>query len=146
MKIEPGRYVLDSFAVLAYLENEAGADQVHAVLAAARQGEASVWMSIINCGEVVYITEREQGLFAAQRAIAALDQLPITFVDADKQLTLAAAKFKAHRSISYADCFAVALGESRRAVVLTGDPEFRKVEDLISIQWLPQQMAEPPSD
>lgn len=136
MKTEPGRYVLDSFAVLAYLEAEAGADRVNAVLAAAGQGEASVWISIINYGEVVYITEREQGLFAAQRAIAALDQLPITFVDADKQLALAAARVKAHHSISYADCFAVALGQLRRAVVLTGDPEFRKVEDLISIQWL----------
>ncbi len=136
MKAEPGRYVLDSFAVLAYLEAEAGADRVNAVLAAARQGEALAWMSIVNYGEVVYITEREQGLFAAQRAIAALDQLPITVVDANRELTLAAAKIKAHHSISYADSFAVALARLHRATVLTGDPEFRKVEEMISIEWL----------
>jgi ribonuclease VapC len=146
VKTEPGRYVLDSFAVLAYLEDEAGADRVNAVLEAARQGLASVWMSIINYGEVVYITEREQGLFAAQRAIAAIDQLPVTVVDADRKLTLSAAKVKAHYSISYADSFAVALGQVRLATVLTGDPEFRKVENLISIDWLPQRMAEPPLD
>lgn len=136
MKPEPGRYVLDSFAVLAYLEDEAGADQVATLLAAARQGQASVWMSIINYGEVVYITEREQGLFAAQRAIAALDQLPITLVDADRKLTLAAAKVKAHHRVSYADSFAVALAQSHRAAVLTGDPEFRAVTELAPVEWL----------
>ncbi len=137
MKTEPGRYVLDSFAVLAYLEDEAGAGQVSAVLETARQGGASVWMSIVNYGEVVYITEREQGLFAAQRAIAAMDQLPMSVVDADRKLTLSAAKVKAHHGISHADAFAIALAQAEQATVLTGDPEFRKVEALVAIDWLP---------
>jgi ribonuclease VapC len=137
VKTELGHYVLDSFAVLAYLEDEAGAGRVNAVLAAARQGGASVWMSIVNYGEVVYITEREQGLFAAQRAIAAMDQLPMSVVDADRKLTLSAARVKAHHGISYADAFAVALAQARQATVLTGDPEFRKVEALVAIDWLP---------
>jgi ribonuclease VapC len=137
VKTEPVRYVLDSFAVLAYLEDEAGASQVNVILAAARRSQVSVWMSIVNYGEVVYITEREQGLFAAQRVIATLDQLPITLVDADRTLTLAAAKVKAHHGISYADAFAVALAQASQAAVLTGDPEFRKVDALVAIDWLP---------
>jgi ribonuclease VapC len=137
VKTEPGHYVLDSFAVLAYLEDEAGAGRVNAILVAARQGEASVWMSIVNYGEVIYITEREQGLFAAQRTIAAMDQLPMSVVDADRKLTLSAAKVKAHHSISYADAFAVALAQVKQAAVLTGDPEFRKAEALVAIDWLP---------
>lgn len=137
MKTEPGHYVLDSFAVLAYLEGEAGADRVNAVFAAARQSGASLWMSIVNFGEVVYITEREQGMFAAQRAIAAMDQLPVSVVNADRKLTLAAAKVKAHHGISCADAFAVALAQANKAAVLTGDPEFRKVEALVAIDWLP---------
>jgi len=137
VKTEPGRYILDSFAVLAYLEDEAGADRVHAVLAVAQQGLVSVWMSIVNYGEVIYITEREQGLFAAQRAIAAMDQLPMSVVDADRRLTLAAAKIKAHHGISYADAFAVALAQVKQAAVLTGDPEFCKAEALVAIDWLP---------
>jgi len=137
VKTEPGRYVLDSFALLAYLEDEAGAGRVHAVLAVAQQGLVSVWMSIVNYGEVVYITEREQGLFAAQRAIAAMDQLPMSLVDADRKLTLSAARVKAHHGISYADAFAVAVAQAKRATVLTGDPEFRKVEALVATDWLP---------
>lgn len=138
METEPGHYVLDSFAVLAYLEDEIGAGRVSAVLESARQNRASVWMSIVNYGEVVYIIEREQGLFAAQRAIAAIDQLPMSVVDADRKLTLSAAKVKAYHSISYADAFAVGLAQVKQAAVLTGDPEFRKMNDLISIDWLPR--------
>lgn len=137
MKAEPGHYVLDSFAVLAYLEDEAGAGRVNAVLTAAQQGGASIWMSIVNFGEVVYITEREQGLFAAQRVIAAMDQLPMSVVDADRKLTLSAAKVKAHHGISCADAFAVALAQSKQAAVLTGDPEFRKLEELVAVDRLP---------
>lgn len=45
---------------------------------------------------------------------------------------------KAHHPISYADAFALALAQEKQAALLTGDPEFRKVESLATIEWLPQ--------
>jgi ribonuclease VapC len=139
---EPGQYVLDSYAILAYLEAEAGVDQVRTILELAQQGRATLYLCVANYGEVVYITEREQGLFAAQRVIAALDQLPVSVVEADRKLTLAAAHVKAHHAISYADAFAVALAQGKQATVLTGDPEFRQVEKSVAIEWLPSPLAE----
>ena len=97
-----------------------------------------VYLSVINYGELVYITEREQGAFAARRAIAAVDQLPITVVEADRRLTFAAAHVKAHHRLSYADAFAVALAQQTQATLVTGDPEFRAVEHLVAVEWLPQ--------
>jgi len=138
VSVERPRYVLDSFALLAYLAAEPGAARVKAVLAAAQARQAEASLSIINYGEVIYITEREQGLPAAQRAIAAIDQLPIAVIEADRKQTFAAAHVKAHHAISYADAFATALAAGVTAVLLTGDPEFRKVENLITIEWLPQ--------
>lgn len=146
MKTEPGHYVLDSYALLAHFEGEAGTGQVKGVLELAQQGQATVYLSIINYGEVVYITEREQGLFAAQRVIAALDQLPVTIVEADKQLTLAAAHVKAHHSISYADAFAIALAQTKQATVLTSDPEFSKVAHLVAVSWLSSEKSGPLRD
>ena len=137
MKAKPA-YVLDSFALLAHLESEPGGPRVKAVLAQAEREQAEVYLSVINYGEVIYITEREQGLSAAQTVIAAVDQLPITVVEADRKLTFAAAHIKAQHPISYADAFAVVLAQQRQAVLLTGDPEFRKVESLATIEWLPQ--------
>lgn len=131
-------YILDSFALLAYLEGERGAERVNELLRAADKSLVQLCMSLINLGEVLYITEREQGLVASRRALAAIDQLPITLVDADRDLTLTAAHIKALCPISYADAFAVALGQQKEAIVLTGDPEFKCVEAMVPIEWLPR--------
>jgi predicted nucleic acid-binding protein len=134
------RYVLDSFALLAYFGAEPGGPRVQALLAAATAEQVDVCLSIINYGELIYVTEREQGVFAARRAIAAVDQLPVTVVDADRRLTFAAAHVKAHHRLSYADAFAVALAQQMQATLVTGDPEFRAVEHVIAIEWLPQDV------
>lgn len=131
------RYVLDSFALLAHLQAEPGSARVQGVLEQASKKQTEVFLSIINFGECIYITEREHGLIAAQNLIAAVDQMPITVVEANRSLTFAAAHLKAHYPIAYADAFALALAQAHEAHLLTGDPEFRSVEHIATIEWLP---------
>lgn len=129
-------YIFDSFALLAYLEDEVSAGRVATLLRKAEEGKHHIWMSIINLGEVLYIVEREQNALAVRKTLAAVEQLPIEIVDADRTLALAAAHLKANFAISYADAFAVALGQEKRACIATGDPEFKQVEKLVPIEWL----------
>jgi predicted nucleic acid-binding protein len=136
VKAEIPRYVLDSFSLLAYFGAEPGESQVKAVLARAAAGQVVTYLSVINLGEIAYITEREQGASAARRALAAIDQLPIKIVEADRRMALAAAHVNAQNPISYADAFAVALAQQMQATILTGDPEFRQVEFLVAVEWL----------
>lgn len=136
MKADLPGYVLDAFAVLAYLEGEKGAARVQDLLAKAQNGRAKVWLCLVNYGEVAYIIDREQGLQQAHQAIGAIDQLPIEVVQADRSLTFEAAHVKAHYAVSYADAFAVALARTRGAKVVTGDPEFRKVRSIVGLEWL----------
>jgi predicted nucleic acid-binding protein len=133
-------FVLDSYAVLAYLEDEASGARIKELLEDANKEKCSLSMSIINLGEVLYITEREQGLFQAQRVLAAIDQLPLQIMPAPRTAVLAAAHIKAFYPISYADSFAAAAAQQLNCVLLTGDPEFRKIEQsgLIKIEWLPR--------
>lgn len=144
MKGELLCYVLDSFALLAYFGAEPGESRVKDALTRAVAGQATMYLSVINLGEIAYITEREQGASAARRMLAAIDQLPIQIIAVDRQQALAAAHIKAQYSISYADAFAVALAQQMQAIILTGDPEFRKVADLVMVEylvmveWLPQ--------
>lgn len=138
MKAEPARFVLDSFALLAHLQSESGGPRVKAVLAEADQERAEVYLCLINHGEVVYIVEREKGLTAAQHVTASVDSLPITVVEPDRRLTFAAAHLKAGHPISYPDALALALAQDMQATLLTGDPEFREVESLVSIERLPE--------
>jgi tRNA(fMet)-specific endonuclease VapC len=131
-------YVLDSFAILAYLEGEPGMARVRTLLAEAAKGTLTLHLSVINLGEVLYIIEREQGLVAAQRTLAALDQLPIQVQPAERSVVLSAARLKARHPISYADAFAVVAAQEHRAVLVTGDPEFKSVETdgLLKVEWL----------
>ena len=133
-----GNYVLDSFALLAYLEDERGAGLVREVLEHGQIHAGSVRLSVINLGECLYIIEREQGLEEAHKAIAAIEQLPIEVALADRSRTFAAAHIKAHYKVSLADAFAIALAQESAATVVTGDPEFKEVEKLISVLWLPR--------
>jgi predicted nucleic acid-binding protein len=134
-------YVLDSFAVLAYFEGEPGMSRVRTLLREAKKGSLVLHLSVINLGEILYIVEREQGLVAAQRALAALDQLPIQVQPADRSAVLSAARLKARYSISYADAFAVVVAQEQQAVLLTGDPEFKRLETdgLLKVEWLPRR-------
>jgi predicted nucleic acid-binding protein len=130
-------YVLDSFALLGYLTGEPGFEISTAMLQAAQHNQTLVYVSMINFGEVLYITEREYGLRRAQEVLAALDELPLVQLEATRPRVLAAAHLKASHAISYADAFAVAAAQEFAAVVVTGDPEFRCVAHLVQIEWLP---------
>lgn len=134
----PRHYILDSFALLAYLENEVGATIVQERLQAARNNECALFLSTINLGELIYIIERERGLTTAQLALAQVQQLPIQLLEATLTRILAAAHIKAHSPISYADAFVVAAAQELQATILTGDPEFAKVAVPVKIEWLPQ--------
>jgi predicted nucleic acid-binding protein len=131
-------YVLDSYALLAYLEGEPGSERVKDLLESSSEGQCHLYMSVINLGEVLYIVERERGLAKAQETLARIDELAIEITPADRNLTLAAAHLKAACPIAYADCFAAALSQAHNARLVTGDTEFRKVksECNLQIEWL----------
>src|SRR3990172_2954863 len=102
----PCDYVLDSYALLAFFEDETGSERVRDLLEAAINGNCRLYLCIINLGEILYIIERERGLSKAQETLARIDELPIEIVDADRNLTLAAAHLKSDCPVAYADCFA----------------------------------------
>jgi ribonuclease VapC len=130
------RYVLDSYAMIAYFEDEPGADRVALVLKQLIKGKAKGFMSVVNWGEVYYNTMREQGISEAEKVIVQLDKFPIQIVDVNKALAYEAAKLKGEFRIAYADCFAVALSVKLGAAIVTGDPDFKKLQERISIQWI----------
>jgi predicted nucleic acid-binding protein len=130
------RYVFDSYAILAFLEDEDGADLVETALREVANNKAEGWLCITNWGEIYYTVMRENGEEEAEEIAELLANYPLQLVDADQQLTKAAAQFKGKHKIAYADCFAAALAKQHKAVVLTGDPEFRLLEKDVKISWL----------
>lgn len=130
--------VLDSYALLAYFEKEPGWEHVADVLAEAEQDDVSVLGCIVNWGEILYITQRTYGANTATRIEHVLDELPISWVEADRGLTRIAATLKAGGGLAYADCFAAALAIREQGAVITGDPEFARIEDRVEVKWMPR--------
>jgi hypothetical protein len=52
------------------------------------------------------------------------------------EMILTASEIKAEHAISYAACFAVAPALGVKASIITGDPEFKQLEDEIPAQWI----------
>jgi predicted nucleic acid-binding protein len=126
--------LIDSYALLAYLKRESNYKKVEDLLLSQ---ETQVLMNDMNIGETFYILARERGLDQADYFInAILPNLPITKVGNILTEVIDAAKIKAQYPISYADCFAVATAIREKAVVITGDPDFKHVEKIVEIDWL----------
>lgn len=135
----PNSFVLDSYALIGYLEDESFSDQIEYTLTQAKNGALRLYFHAIHAGEVYYITLREQGRILADLAYSRIKALPIKLIDRiDEELLLAAASLKARYPISYADSFAGALAMINNCPLLTGDPEFKSLEKqgIISIKWL----------
>lgn len=136
MTRKPKALVLDSWAVLAYLEDESSGRKVADMIGDAHEHGISLLMSVVNAGEVWYILAREVSETEADKAIDGLRLLGIEFVDADWKLARIAGVFKARRRMSYADCFAAALAKEHKAELITGDKEFKQVEGDVKISWV----------
>src|SRR5215813_10062858 len=139
MSRKPQAIVLDSWAIMAYLEDEPGGEIISDTIADAHEEDIPLLMSVLNVGEVWYVLARETSTADAESAVAQLRQLGIEFVAADWHLAKEAARFKAKHKMSYADCFAAALTKQKDGVLLTGDPGFRQIEREIKISWLRKQ-------
>lgn len=130
-------FVLDSFALLAFLRNERGRERVAILLTRATREEVQLAMSLINLGEVLYSLIKKGELREHEQLLRGWEKYPVSFREVSRELIFAAARIKSRFPVSYADAFAIALSQQLAWPILTGDPEFHKVEHIVDIEWLP---------
>ena len=130
------KYLLDSYAVLAWIQDEKGAQFVEDLLYRARGHEEEVLLNIINLGEIFYRCARVLDIQSARNLLENVRLLPIMIIPSPNDLVLEAAEIKSRYPIAYADAFALASALREKACIVTGDPEFKEVEHLAEIHWL----------
>lgn len=128
--------VLDSYALMAFFEDEPGADFVRGLIQKTMESDTNLLMSVVNLGEVWYSIARTNSSEIADQYVHEIKGMGIEIVDIDWTLTRQAAAFKVNGNISYADCFAAALAKLRKAELITGDKEFKALQDEIKISWI----------
>ena len=129
-------FILDSYALIAYMEDEPGAMKVVRLLDKAEKRELSVVMSIVNWGEVYYSIFRAKGEVKAEESLLIIEQLPLKIIEEDRRIMYEVAKLKANYSIALGDCFAAAVALKMNFPVVTGDKEFKKLKGKVKIEWI----------
>ena len=130
------RILFDAHAIVKWTQKERGYQKVKSLLVACREQSALGYMNQINVGEVYYKTIRAVGLEEAKKFLENFFRLPLSIINPDSELIWKASEVKAEYSISYADCFAAATALRYEAAILTGDPEFKKIESFVAVEWL----------
>lgn len=130
------KYVLDCYALLAYLEGGPGAERVRELMERARKQQAGLAAPVLAMAEAVAVVERERGLTCAQMTLGRLWDLPISRHEAGEGLALAAARLRARWAVPLSDCVAVALAQQLGATLVTGNRVLEPVGDVVAIEWL----------
>jgi predicted nucleic acid-binding protein len=131
--VSADRYVLDTSAILALMEDEDGADRVEEIL---RGGEVLLPFPVLL--ETYYITLQERSEPVADERYALLRYLSATEIwSVDEPTLLTAARLKARFRVSFADALIAAFAVRSSAVLVHKDPEFEALADQVRQEPLP---------
>lgn len=131
--------------MLAYIENEAGAEEIETLFKQALQNQLPLFLSVLSSIEVFYISYQEQGLEVAIERLKLLNDLPMTQVALDAPLIQVIGEMKATHRMSLADSCIAGLAKFKQAILVHKDPEFEPLEGLIEQLKLPYKTATKPS-
>lgn len=118
---QPGYFVFDACAPIAYLNDEPGADKAESLLEQAHEGGVRLSIASVNVYEVFYDCLKRD-VTTARQLLDDIYNLPITIVETlDRPLMDAAGQFKVTYRISLADSIALGLAQSMGAHLVSTD-------------------------
>jgi len=120
--------ILDSWALLCYLEQEPGFEKVVELFEKAVRLSEPLLMCMVNWGEVYYQVAKRFGEKKAREIEPLIESFPVSLVDADKNLTRETARIKATKPMAYADCSAVALARLKKLSFIRGIPNSKQLK------------------
>jgi predicted nucleic acid-binding protein len=133
---EDRSYVLDTSALLAYWNDEKGADEVEKILRLGSSG-ARVYISFMTLMEAKYQLWRKVGKQSADEFERMARNLPMTRIDVTDLILDLASEIKAKRKLSVADSWIIATAMETQSALVHKDPEFEQVKDRLTLVTLP---------
>ncbi|MGA3080294.1 MAG: PIN domain-containing protein [Terracidiphilus sp.] len=131
-------FVMDASAMLRHIDNEAGADRVEAILQICLQGSAEAEIPAVQWGEIAGKLRKRTGALEQDRILKQVMALISRVVPATAERAVRAAALRIDRKMSNADSYAIELAmDSLDHVLVTADYDFKAVDDLARIEFLP---------
>jgi predicted nucleic acid-binding protein len=131
-------YVLDSSAILRYLDDEPGAARVSEIIKAHLAGRCAAIISSLHWGEIAGITYKIHGAGALDIVLSRLNAFGLEIISADADRAVRASLVKVRKGIPYVDAFGVELAASSEDhVLVTADFDFKPASRDVKIEFLP---------
>ena len=137
MKENKDIFVLDTSALLTFIEDENGSEYIENLLLGAEREEEVIYVSFISLAEVFYIIIQEKSESEALRRIKLIQSLAVKVIESNESLNLRAGKLKATNRISLADAFIAALCQEINGTLVHKDPEFENLTSSLKEYRLP---------
>lgn len=125
------KYVPDTSALFALIEDEEGATRVEDIL-----HDEKVILPFVVLLEIYYVSLQEEGEMAAERRYATFSRSNILWTY-DEATMLTAAHLKASHHISFADAMIAAVAIQHGAILIHKDPEYEALDSLVEMEILP---------
>ena len=129
-------YVFDASALLVLLDDRPSARRIKQLIEEATQLKTTIMASVVNLGEVFYISWQRYGERSARDTLDDLSHLPIKILAVDSAQALKAAELRALHHVPYVDCLAAALSSIHQATLVTSDHDFERLGRHFPILWL----------
>lgn len=130
-------FILDSYALLCLFDKKRRSEKeaVTNYLEDAEKSRIKLYISKINEGEVFYKLYKYLGgpIATGFREDLKRGLFPLHVVSVNDKRAEAASVIKAQYPVSYADAFCIELAKDMNLPVITGDPEFESVVNIVKI-------------
>ncbi|MBV8200311.1 MAG: PIN domain-containing protein [Acidobacteria bacterium] len=136
------RYLLDTSAILALTDREAGWDTVAALLEDAAAGECLIECCAASLMELYYLTLQEQNEQKAAQLVGAVKTWPVSWIYPDEKIFLLAGRIKALHKLSFAGALIAAVAVLHDATLVHKDPEIEALAGelaQLTLPWKPKR-------
>jgi PIN domain nuclease of toxin-antitoxin system len=132
------RYVLDSSAILRYLDGAAGSDRVAEIIRDHVTGRCEAVICSLHWGEIAGQTCKGRGAPAMELILSRLAAFGIPVVSVDGDRAVRAALIRARTAVPYVEAFGVELTtDSPESIFVTADFDFKAAKREVKIEFLP---------
>lgn len=128
--------ILDSHALIIFLEKETGHEKVEEIFLNAIEKDDTLLMTAVNYSEIYYLILSAYGQGKLVEIEKIIQSLPLDIYGVDPPLSREAARIRFVKKISFINSFTAALAKIKRAEIITGDKEFKLIEGDVKIIWI----------
>lgn len=125
------RIILDTKPIIKLFAQEESWELIQGILSKIEEGDVEAGISVVTLTEIYYKYRKEgRKDLATTRTLQLRYAIYLKKFEITEDIAVKAGEFKGRENISIADAFIAATAHSNQALVISDDPDFRKLSEI----------------